>query len=156
LSAVGNIMAADPAITEGAAQAALARVGLADASLLFPDQLSGGAQRRVALARAFSVNARLLLLDEPFVSLDRTLVTEIQQLFTLLVAETQSTVIFVSHLSDDAARLADRAILLDGYPARVLADMALPVPPAERDDRTLESYRAQLDQASGLPGSKYG
>jgi ABC-type nitrate/sulfonate/bicarbonate transport system ATPase subunit len=148
LTAIGNITAVDPAITTAMAQLALERVGLSDAGDLYPHQLSGGMQRRVALARAFSVNARLLLLDEPFVSLDRTLVGEIQQLFLQLVAETRPTVIFVSHLTDDAARLADRAILLDGRPAHIVADITLPVPPAERDGATLAAYRAQLDAAS--------
>tara|TARA_R110000868_G_scaffold21523_9_gene89124 strand:- start:5650 stop:6384 length:735 start_codon:yes stop_codon:yes gene_type:complete len=153
LTAVHNIMAVDPAITAEMAQAALARVGLADAGALYPHQLSGGMQRRVALARAFSVNARLLLLDEPFVSLDRTLVDEIQQLFLQLVAQTRPTVIFVSHLIDDAARLADRAILFDERPAQIVADIALPIPPAQRDEATLTDYRAQLDAAGREPYS---
>ena len=148
LTAAQNIMAADARITRDKAIAALGRVGLSDASDLFAHQLSGGMQRRVALARAFSVNARLLLLDEPFVSLDRELVAEMHQLFTCLVAETRPTVIFVSHLIDDAARLADRAILLADRPARIIADIVLPVPPAERDEATLARYRDQLDAVS--------
>lgn len=144
LTAAQNIMAADARITRDMALTALSRVGLSDAGDLFPHQLSGGMQRRVALARAFSVNARLLLLDEPFVSLDRELVIEMHQLFTRLVAETRPTVIFVSHLIDDAARLADRAVLLAHRPARIVADIALPVPPAERDEATLAQYRDQL------------
>jgi ABC-type nitrate/sulfonate/bicarbonate transport system ATPase subunit len=148
LTAAQNIMAADARITHRMAIAALGRVGLSEAADLFPHQLSGGMQRRVALARAFSVNARLLLLDEPFVSLDRELVAEMHQLFTHLVAETRPTVIFVSHLPDDAARLADRAILLADRPARIIADIALPVPPAERDEATLARYRDQLSVVS--------
>jgi ABC-type nitrate/sulfonate/bicarbonate transport system ATPase subunit len=148
LTAAQNIMAADARITRDAAIAALGRVGLSDAGDLFPHQLSGGMQRRVALARAFSVNARLLLLDEPFVSLDRELVAEMHQLFTRLVAGTRPTVIFVSHLIDDAARLADRAILLAHRPARIVADVVLPVPSAERDETTLARYRGQLDAVS--------
>ena len=150
LTAAQNIMAADPRITHEVAIAALGRVGLSDANDLFPHQLSGGMQRRVALARAFSVNARLLLLDEPFVSLDRELVAEMHQLFARLAAESRPTVIFVSHLIDDAARLADRAILLDDRPAKIVADITLPVPAAERDEATLAAYRAQLD-AEGAP-----
>lgn len=145
LTAAQNIMAVDRAITRNTALAALDRVGLADAADLFPHQLSGGMQRRVALARAFSVNARLLLLDEPFVSLDRELVAEMHQHFSKLVAEARPTVIFVSHLTDDAARLADRAILLEGRPVRVVADIALEVPPADRHEGVLADYRGLLD-----------
>lgn len=148
LTAAQNVMAADPGITRDNALAELARVGLAEAGELFPHQHSGGMQRRVALARAFSVNARLLLLDEPFVSLDRTLVAEMHQLFVRLVAESRPTVIFVSHLTDDAARLADRVILLAGRPAKIVADITLPVPATERDAATLAAYRAQLDAVS--------
>lgn len=148
LTAEQNIRAADPGTTPAMAVAALGLVGLRDAAQLFPHQLSGGMQRRVALARAFSVNARLLLLDEPFVSLDRQLVAEMHQLFAGLVAKTRPTVIFVSHLTDDAARLADRAILLAGRPAQIIADIALPVPPVERDAATLARYRDQLDAAT--------
>jgi NitT/TauT family transport system ATP-binding protein/sulfonate transport system ATP-binding protein len=53
--------------------------------------------------------------------------------------------VFVSHLTDDAARLADRAILLDHRPAVIVADIALPVPPAQRDATVLAEYRLTLD-----------
>ncbi|MGV8855844.1 MAG: ABC transporter ATP-binding protein [Devosia sp.] len=148
LSALDNVRAADPAISRDTASAWLAKVGLAAAGALFPHQLSGGMQRRVALARAFSVNARLLLLDEPFVSLDRALVAEMQHVFAQLLEGTRPTVVFVTHLVDDAARLADRAILLDGRPARIVGDIAMPVPPAVRNDATLAAYRAELEAAS--------
>jgi len=107
-------------------------------------------QRRVAMAPALAVNARLLLLDEPFVSLDRTLVGEMHLLFSRLIAEGRPTVVFVSHLTDDAARLADRAILLDHRPARIVADIALPIPPAARDAAVLGQYRTLLDSFSGV------
>lgn len=150
LTASDNIRAASPGCSEQEARAALQRVGLATSGSLYPHQLSGGMQRRVALARALVVNARLLLLDEPFVSLDRTLVGEMHLLFSRLVAEGRPTVVFVSHLTDDAARLADRAILLDHRPARIVADIALPIPPAARDAAVLGQYRTLLDSLSGV------
>ena len=148
LTAAQNITAVDPRITHDAAIAALGRVGLTEVVDLFPHQLSGGMQRRVALARAFSVNARLLLLDEPFVSLDRELVAEMHQVFGQLIAEARPTVVFVSHLIDDAARLADRAILLADRPAKIVADIDLPTSPSERDEATVVAYREQLQSAS--------
>jgi NitT/TauT family transport system ATP-binding protein/sulfonate transport system ATP-binding protein len=96
-------------------------------------------QRRVALARAFSVNPRLLLLDEPFVSLDAHLVADVQRVFVDLIRQTRSTAILVTHLPADAARIADRAIVLGGRPARIMADIELS--PA-RDIRSEEQLRA--------------
>lgn len=148
LSALDNIRAVRPGCTLAEAQAALARVGLADVGTSYPHQLSGGMQRRVALARALSVNARLLLLDEPFVSLDRALVAEMHHLFATILAQTQPTVVFVSHLADDAARLADRVILLDQRPARIIADLTLPVPRADRDAATIAAYRQRIETGS--------
>lgn len=146
LTAADNVGAVNPQCTSEQARRALERVGLAGAEGLYPHQLSGGMQRRVALARALAVNAALLLLDEPFVSLDRVLLEEMHALFGQVIAEARPTVIFVSHLADDAARLADRAILLGDHPARIIADLAFPVPPPLRDARRLDAYRRALGQ----------
>lgn len=125
LTAGQNIRAVRRETTEAEASALLQRVGLAGYDNAYPRELSGGMQRRVALARAFSVNPRLLLLDEPFVSLDRNLVAEMQDVFLDLVRAHGATAILVTHLADDAARLADRAVVLAGMPARIAADVAL-------------------------------
>jgi len=139
LSAVDNIRAVREQTTEAEARDLLARVGLAGSEDAYPAQLSGGMQRRVALARAFSVNPRLLLLDEPFVSLDAHLVAGVQRVFLDLVRDTHSTAILVTHLPDDAAKIADRAIVLGGRPAQVVAEVELT--PA-RDTRSDEQIRA--------------
>ena len=118
LTARDNIRAADPAISAQAADNALARVGLAASANAWPHALSGGMQRRVALARALATNPHYLLLDEPFVSLDRALVTEMHDLLADIIATSGATVLFASHLPDDAARLANRVITLAGRPAR--------------------------------------
>jgi NitT/TauT family transport system ATP-binding protein/sulfonate transport system ATP-binding protein len=125
LTAAQNILAVRRETTQAEADALLERVGLAGYGGAYPRQLSGGMQRRVALARAFSVNPRLLLLDEPFVSLDRNLVIEMQEVFADLMRIHAPTAILVTHLAEDAARLADRAIVLAGMPARIVADIAL-------------------------------
>jgi ABC-type nitrate/sulfonate/bicarbonate transport system ATPase subunit len=148
LTALDNIRAANPACTRELALEALRLVGLDDAAHLYPRQLSGGMQRRVALARALAVNARLLLLDEPLVSLDRIAAGEMLALLGSLIAAEQPTVILVSHLPEDVARLAHRAICLFGRPARIGADLDFPVPPAERDTETVAQYRALLEQVA--------
>lgn len=139
LTAVDNIRAVREQTTDAEARNLLARVGLAGSEAAYPAQLSGGMQRRVALARAFSVNPRLLLLDEPFVSLDAHLVAGVQRVFLDLVRDTRPTAILVTHLPEDAAKIADRAIVLGGRPARVVADIELT--PA-RDIRSEEQIRA--------------
>jgi ABC-type nitrate/sulfonate/bicarbonate transport system ATPase subunit len=139
LTALDNIRAVREETTEAEARDLLGRVGLAGSELAYPAQLSGGMQRRVALARAFSVNPRLLLLDEPFVSLDAHLVAGVQRVFLDLVRETKSTVMLVTHLPEDAAKIADRAVVLAGRPAKIVADIDLT--PA-RDTRSEEQMRA--------------
>ena len=90
-------------------------------------------QRRVALARALSVNPHLLLLDEPFVSLDRQFVREIENLFVEVMDGARATVLLVTHLPEDAATLADRAIILGGRPVEIRGDIAFssPRPPGK-------------------------
>ncbi|MDB5474421.1 MAG: transporter ATP-binding protein [Devosia sp.] len=144
LTVIGNIRAAAPAMSRAAALAALARMGLAGEADAYPHQLSGGMQRRVALARAFAHNARLLLLDEPFVSLDRTLVDDMYRLISRLIGLTSPTVLLVSHQPQDAARLADRVVVLDGRPARIIADLRFPIPAASRTRQVLAAYEHQL------------
>lgn len=147
LSALDNIRAVRAETTEDEARELLSRVGLAGYEAAYPAQLSGGMQRRVALARAFSVNPRLLLLDEPFVSLDQHLVAGVQRVFLDLVRTTHATAILVTHLPEDAARMADRAVVLRGLPARIVADLPL-LPP--RESRTEDQVRALARAISNL------
>ncbi len=144
LSALANIRAVREETTEAEARDFLARVGLAGSEDAYPAQLSGGMQRRVGLARAFSVNPRLLLLDEPFVSLDAHLVAGVQRVFMDLVRDTRATAILVTHLPDDAARIADRAIVLGGRPARIVADIELTPPPGTRSEEQIRALALAL------------
>lgn len=108
-------------------------------------------QRRVALARAFSVNPRLLLLDEPFVSLDAHLVAGVQRVFLDLVRDTLSTAILVTHLPDDAARIADRAIVLGGRPARIVADIELNPARETRGEGQIRAMARALSNYDEVP-----
>jgi NitT/TauT family transport system ATP-binding protein/sulfonate transport system ATP-binding protein len=99
-------------------------------------------QRRVALARALAVGPRLLLLDEPFVSLDRPLARDLIRIVARAIAAHGPTAIRVTHDPEDAARLADRVIRLEGRPARVVADDPITTP---RDARSEAEVRRIAD-----------
>ena len=105
------------------ADLALADVGLSGRGSDFPGQLSLGQQRRLALARAFAVKPDLLLMDEPFVSLDPALVEEMMQLFVTLRAAHQVTTILVTHVETEARKLASRLVTLGGSPSRMTGDV---------------------------------
>jgi glycine betaine/proline transport system ATP-binding protein len=90
-------------------------VGLEDAANQFPDQLSGGMQQRVGLARAFAVDPELMLYDEPFSALDPLIRRDMQDEVVRLQAETGKTMLFITHDLLEALRLGDRiAIMRDG------------------------------------------
>ncbi|MEE4279217.1 MAG: ABC transporter ATP-binding protein [Halieaceae bacterium] len=102
------------------AREALGRVGLGAVASRYPHQLSGGMQRRVALARALVVEPQLLLLDEPFVSLDQPAARELRSLLLAYWEESRPAVVLVSHDLQEAVSLADRLCFLGGTPARVV------------------------------------
>ena len=97
------------------AQKMLELVGLEDVANSFPDQLSGGMQQRVGVARAFAVEPKVMLYDEPFSALDPLIRRDMQDEVTRLQAETGKTTVFITHDLPEALRLGDRiAIMRDG------------------------------------------
>jgi NitT/TauT family transport system ATP-binding protein len=106
------VTAVDPARAEGA----LAEVGLQGKGRLYPRQLSLGQQRRLALARAFVTGPQLLLLDEPFVSLDAPLVAEMLALTEQLITRARPATVFVTHSAAEAERLATRVLRIGVLP----------------------------------------
>lgn len=109
-------------VAEDMAREALGEVGLGDFADRFPGQLSLGQQRRLSLARAFSAVPDMLLMDEPFVSLDGTLVEEMLNLTARLLASRAISTVFVTHAMPEAQRLATRIVRLTGNPA-ILEDV---------------------------------
>jgi len=110
-----------------AATAALEAVGLADAADKHPWQLSGGMQQRVSIARALAYRPALLLMDEPFGSVDAQTREDLEDLL-LAVRGTDMTILFVTHDIDESVYLGDRVIVLGGSPARVLTDLPVRLP----------------------------
>src|SRR4051795_8427288 len=97
------------------AQEVLKLVGLEDAATQFPNELSGGMQQRVGLARAFAVDPKVMLYDEPFSALDPLIRRDMQDEVCRLQHETGKTMVFITHDLPEALRLGDRiAIMRDG------------------------------------------
>ena len=105
----------------------LEQVGLADFRHAYPHELSGGMQQRVALVRAFALDAPVLLMDEPFAALDEITRAEMRYLLVRLCEERDATVVFVTHSIAEAVMLSDRVIVMTGRPGRIEADMAIPL-----------------------------
>jgi NitT/TauT family transport system ATP-binding protein len=106
--------------------ALLAAVGLADAAALRPGQLSLGMARRVSVARALAVDPALLVLDEPFVSLDRRLAAALGGLLVSRAQQQRTLVLIAMHDVEHALAIADRILVLHGQPAVLAADLAVP------------------------------
>ena len=142
------------------ARTLLQQVQLSEIEDHFPGQLSGGMQRRVALARAFSIQPDLLLMDEPFMSLDAPTADYLRNLLMKLWSDTQPIVLFVTHYLREALALADRVIFLSEAPARVVHDLPIQLarPRSVEDDRISQLHsellRQHPDLLSGLTTSE--
>lgn len=119
-SVLANLTLTHPGLAADKARAMLDRVGLGAKMDSYPGQLSLGQQRRVAIARAFVGRPELLILDEPFVSLDPALAEEMIALTETLIAETRPAVFLVTHVMGEAERLGDRIYRLEGSPATLV------------------------------------
>jgi len=116
----------------------------------YPDRLSLGMSRRAALVRAFAIRPDLLLMDEPFVSLDAPTARRVRQLLVRIWQERPHSVLFVTHDLREAITLADRLVFLSPSPLRVLADVRVDIPRDRRDDEApIERFRSQL--IGGMP-----
>jgi NitT/TauT family transport system ATP-binding protein len=106
----------------------LKMVGLQKYENHYPDQLSGGMQQRVGIARALATFPRVLLMDEPFAALDYQTRLMMQENLLSLWEEFGTTVVFVTHDVDEAIFLSDRILLMSASPGRIVKDIANPLP----------------------------
>ncbi|MDB5943402.1 MAG: transporter ATP-binding protein [Ramlibacter sp.] len=104
-------------------EAALAMVGLAPAAQKRPGEISGGMKQRVGIARALSMEPKVLLMDEPFGALDALTRAKLQDELLQIVATTHSTVVMVTHDVDEAVLLSDRIVMLTNGPAATIGEI---------------------------------
>jgi NitT/TauT family transport system ATP-binding protein len=129
----------------------LDRVGLSRCHNLYPGQASVGMQRRAAIARAFAFSPTVLLMDEPFVSLDEKAARELRSLFIELWKAERVTTLFVTHNVAEAAELATRVLVFSGSPARVAADIDMRREEAGGGNELL--LRSALEAAHASPAN---
>ena len=136
-----NVRLAAPQATDRSLEALFRTLGLEAHRHHYPSELSLGQARRAALARAFAVEPDLLLLDEPFVSLDDALAARLREELAELVNRRPVTTLLVTHNVEEAIGLADRLFLLSASPARVLAEVPVERPRATRTPAELAALR---------------
>jgi len=119
-------------------------LGLSDSLHSYPQHLSLGMQRRVSLARAFCVPSNLLLMDEPFVSLDQTTANNARELLLSLWHEQPRNVLFVTHDLNEAIALADRVLFLSDSPSHIIAEVKVTLSRTERTTAKINEFKDQL------------
>jgi NitT/TauT family transport system ATP-binding protein len=131
---------------------ALEQVGLTrDAGEKYPWQLSGGMQQRVAIARALAYKPSVVLMDEPFASVDAQTRADLEDLMRGLQRELDITVVLVTHDIDEAVYLSDRVVVLSGSPASVAEIVPVDLP-RERDQITTKATPAFADARARIYG----
>jgi NitT/TauT family transport system ATP-binding protein len=128
------------AVRRRSALAALESVGLAGFAGRYPWQLSGGMQQRVAIARALACDPVLLLMDEPFGSMDAQMREDLEDLVLRVRAERNITILLVTHDIDESVYTGDRVLVLSHGPGRVVADLPVDLP-APRDQIATKELR---------------
>jgi ABC-type nitrate/sulfonate/bicarbonate transport system ATPase subunit len=145
LSILDNLLLVSGPERAERARALLAEVELAGNEDALPGQLSGGMQRRAALARALLVEPEFLLLDEPLISLDSALAERMRHLLNAYWRKHRTTTLLVTHSLAEAAELSTRILILSPGEGRITADCALPPPdPRQRNDRAVATVLDDL------------
>ena len=146
-----NVRLAQPAaLRERPLDDLFLRLGLAGFEGFYPGELSLGLARRAALARAFAIEPGLLLLDEPFVSLDEATASDLRALLLDVWRARPTTALMVTHNLREAAQLADRIIVLSGRPGHVRGEYVVTLDRALRTPEAIAAICAEI--SARFPG----
>ena len=127
------------------------KIGLEKYKNQYPNKLSGGMQRRVALARAFAPNPDILLLDEPFISIDKKVSNLLRKLLVTLWKKYKPIIVFVTHDLDEAIELADRICFLSNLPSKILLDYEVNLKrPRNQDSKNFITLKRLLSSTTSL------
>lgn len=130
---------------------ALADVGLVGMGHLYPWQMSGGMQQRVAIARALAYRPEVLIMDEPFASVDAQTRADLEDLTLDLRDRLGVTIVLVTHDIDEAVYLSDKVVVLSGRPASVAATVPVPLGP-DRDQLATKALPEFLELRARIHG----
>jgi NitT/TauT family transport system ATP-binding protein len=138
--------------SERRCSSALEAVGLTGSEHKYPWQLSGGMQQRVSIARALAYQPEILVMDEPFASVDAQTRFELEDLCLSIRDQFKMTILLVTHDIDEAVYLADRVVVLGARPAHVLKtlDVDLPTPRDQISTRALPNFVELRTEVLGL------
>jgi NitT/TauT family transport system ATP-binding protein len=139
-----NVRLAAPAATDAALEALFATLELAAHRSHYPGELSLGLARRVSLARAFAVSPDLLVLDEPFVSLDAALAERLRAELIELVSRRPVTTLLVTHDVEEAIALADRLLVMSASPARIVATISVANPRTKQTAEEIAAIKVKI------------
>jgi NitT/TauT family transport system ATP-binding protein len=145
------------AVAENRARGIISLVGLAGFEDHYPHELSGGMRQRVNLARAINIEPDILLMDEPFASLDALTREAMQQELLRIVAETGKTVLFITHQIDEAVLLADRIAVFSARPGRLMCTLDVDLPrPRSLQIKRSPGFQAIVDKVWNLIAESHG
>jgi NitT/TauT family transport system ATP-binding protein len=139
-----NVRLVAPAATDDRLAELFHVLGIWEHRTHYPGELSVGLARRVALARALAIEPNLLVLDEPFASLDAPLAKRLRDELATLVDRLNITTILVTHDVEEAIGLANRLFLLSACPARVLAEIPVSISRAGRSPNEIASIKDEI------------
>jgi NitT/TauT family transport system ATP-binding protein len=134
------------------------RVGLSGFEGHYPHQISGGMQQRTALARAFSKQPKVLLMDEPFAAVDMQTREVLQEELLTIWNTMKTTVLFVTHSIEEAIYLGDRVVVMSAHPGQIVADILTELPRPRGDIKSTTRFdqlrRAIRDALKHRRGAK--